>query len=562
MSTSTLDKYLASCEPNYSEQHHMLGGPLHSPGYHTTLPDGIWAHDTRGALDYALALFASHDPAYVRRGQDVVDAILDQQDTDPTSRTYGIWSWYLEEPLDKMSPPDWNWADFCGARLADILMAYSPLLPDGQIQRIRTALGHAGWSIFRRNVNCDYTNIAIMGAAVTLAAGEILGESRLLDYGRLRLQRQLEHVRYHGGFTEYNSPTYSVVAVEELERIHRLVKDPEARATAKLLHEQAWKVIAEHFHPGTNQWAGPCSRAYSDWLSPQTLAFLSARVGAQLPSRDRDAQAEILSAASAGDIVMCPEDLRPLFSSWTGPDRVVRSRFVRREPDGNSTYGTTWMSADACLGSVTADILWTQRRALLGYWRTGEDPAVCLRMRFLHDGKDFSSAFVRNAQDGPRVLSLTGFILGNGDFHPSLDRPKDDTFRASDFRLRYELLGKGAKVRQIEDRRFEMAAGGIRAVVHGGDGWFNGKPVQWETSATDDGVRVDAICYAGPESSFRFASLERSVVASAVEILKSGEVPTAERPSLTTENAHATTTWDAATSLTITGPATPNGGKG
>jgi hypothetical protein len=83
-------------------------------------------------------------------------------------------------------------------------------------------------------VGADYTNIAIMGGGVCAAAGEMLGEAGLLDYGRRRLQRMVEHTAYHGGFNEYNSPTYTMVALWETERTLHLVRDPAVREAASL----------------------------------------------------------------------------------------------------------------------------------------------------------------------------------------------------------------------------------------------------------------------------------------------------------------------------------------
>ena len=159
-----IEEYLSDCDARYSEERRMLGTRWEGPGYHTRVPNGTWAHPTRESLDYALGLLVSGDPARTERAASVIDGVLSLQDTAPTSKTYGIWPWLLEEPLSEMDPPDWNWADFCGARLAQMLRGYAERLPEDLIRRMRAGLGHAAWSIFRRNVGPGYTNIAIMGA--------------------------------------------------------------------------------------------------------------------------------------------------------------------------------------------------------------------------------------------------------------------------------------------------------------------------------------------------------------------------------------------------------------
>jgi hypothetical protein len=81
----------------------------------------------------------------------------------------------------------------------------------------------------------------------------------------------------------------------------------------------------------------------------------------------------------------------------------------------------------------TGDLVHTTRESLihaLAYWKTEDDPAVVLRLRFLHDGRDFASMGIRSIQDGPRVLSKFYPIENAGNWHPSLDRPENGLFHA------------------------------------------------------------------------------------------------------------------------------------
>ena len=102
----------------------MLRCPLHSPGYHTTLTGGM-THPTRESLTYAAALLDTGEEELRQRAQGILRRILALQDQDPSSKTYGIWSWFAEEPLTQMSPPDWNWADFCGTQLLEVALNHS-----------------------------------------------------------------------------------------------------------------------------------------------------------------------------------------------------------------------------------------------------------------------------------------------------------------------------------------------------------------------------------------------------------------------------------------------------
>lgn len=522
-----LDAWLAECDKSYSHERAMLGVEFRSPGYHTTVPDGAWVHPTRQSLDYAAALLARNAAGDADRAAAVVRKVLSLQDTDPGSRTYGIWPWLAEEPLEKMSPPDWNWADFCGARIAMMLHDDAGKLPEGLVKEMRAGLGHAAKAIVRRNVGPDYTNIAIMGGGVCAAAGEILEDKALLEYGRARLQRVVEYAARNGGFQEYNSPTYTMVALFEAERTLHLVRDEATRRAAESLRQTAWQVIAGSFHPGTQQWAGPHARSYSDYLFPSVAAYLTDQTGAEVrahPSTgdSRRRLQEVLPH------LPCPEALRERFRALPADPLEIRRTFLRRESEADSLIGTTWLAADACLGTINRGTFWTQQRPLIAYWKTGDDPAVVLRLRFLHDGRDFASMGVRIGQRGPRALATAFALAGQGDWHPGLDRPKDGTFHADDFRWRFELRGKGVGVETLADGRFALKAGERRMVVHALPGRFAGEDVVWETGRDADAAFVDAVCYRGPRKSFDFRKPPQTLLAAGVELLRTGE-PAAER---------------------------------
>jgi hypothetical protein len=517
MSNMNIATYLQSQEPNYNADLHMLGQTWNGPGYHTRIPNGTWVHPTRTALDYALALLFSGEITHHARAADVIAKTLTLQDVDPTNATYGIWPWLLEESLDEMAPPDWNWADFCGMRLALILADHADRLPTTLVQSIRTSLGHAGWSIFRRNVRPNYTNIAIMGAGVTLAVGELLDEPRLADYGRRRLRRVVEHTEHHGGFNEYNSPTYTVVVLHECENILHLVKDTQARADAETLRVFAWETIAEHFHPTTQQWSGPNSRAYTDRVPASLCSYLSAQTGVEIhPHPDAPERG---SEVALPYHLPCPPHLTERFRTLPQPEMILERRFIAGADEDSTVRGVTWLGVDACLGSVNHDCFWTQRRPLLGYWRTDEDPAVVFRLRFLKDGQDFSSVYVRNVQHGRRILSAVNLLTDRGDFHISLDRPADGRFSGSDLRLRYELTGRGVSARQISDGVYELAAGNHHAVIHTAPGQFGERAVTWQLGEDEGRVFLDAVCYTGPAMTFDPAQIGPVLLAAGTELL-------------------------------------------
>ena len=100
-----LERALASWHGQYNPAEQMARRPFSSPGYHTKLTGGF-VHPTRDSLNYALGLLDTGKPEHLERATAIVRRVVSLQDNDPARRTYGIWSWFMEEPLDKMRQPD------------------------------------------------------------------------------------------------------------------------------------------------------------------------------------------------------------------------------------------------------------------------------------------------------------------------------------------------------------------------------------------------------------------------------------------------------------------------
>lgn len=549
---SELAAYLDECGRRYSEEHAMLGQNFHSPGYHTTIPSGTWAHPVVPSLDYALGLLNRDSSGDRDRAIQVLRKVIGLQDIDPASPTYGIWPWLLEEPLAKMSPPDWNWADFCGARLAVILHDHAAALPEDVKQSVRASLGHAAQAIKKRNVGPGYTNIAIMGGGVCAAAGELLANPTLLEYGRQRLEQIVAHTAHHGSFNEYNSPTYTMVALWESERTLHLVQDPATRMAAESLRRTAWQMIAESYHPGTHQWAGPHARSYSDHLFGKVTAYLAKQTESAIPLHP-SSDASRLNDLPVAWHLPCPEDLKARFRALPSDPYEVRRTFLRGATPAGATTGTTWLTADACLGSVNRGTFWTQCRPLIGYWKTESDPAVVLRLRFLHDGRDFASMGVNTAQSGAKCLALVYPLRNQGDWHPGLDRPKDGVFQATDFRLRIELAGKGVTVEELGPASWALRAGRHRAVVHTLPGRFASHEIVWKPGTEAGRAFVDAVCYQGDLCHFSFRPLPEVVLGVGIELLPVGE-SSSSSPRLTQATSRIEGTWDIASGLNVAAP--------
>ena len=516
-------KALSEQDERYDPVERMVRRLFSSPGYHTTLKGG-YVHPTRDSLNYAVALLDSGRPERLERAEQILRRVIALQDQDPNSRTYGIWSWFAEEPLDQMSPPDWNWADFCGTQLLQVAIDHMDRLPSDLQRQVTESILHAGRAIKRRNVGPGYTNIAVMGAYVTLVAGELFNNAELADYGKARLKRFYDHTFIHGSFSEYNSPTYSVVAIKELSRMLRHVKDPESQNLLRELNRFAWSHIARHFHPPSRQWAGPHSRCYTTLLQDSTLAFIQRASDGKLNFLPESKTFESLDAHRLG--ARCPEELLHYFTELPAPRSEIET-FTRNAGDAHDIIGMTYLHPGFTLGSVNIGDFWNQRRPLLAYWKK-KTGVVAMRLRCLHDDYDYSSASLFTVQDEGNILGAAVFATDRGDTHISLDRLKNATIKAKDLRLRLQLEGAIENVIitpgpskqnvKFEQGSFHIYDNPVHVTFDVPWAKFSDSPIVTETTHSGDTLSIDIILHRGTNKSINFSKINQAAILFALSV--------------------------------------------
>lgn len=494
---ASLESALSGLDGRYDETAHLLSDKVYDIRYHTRLPSGTRIHPTRESAEYAWALLESGVPWRVERAQSILRQLLALQDTDEKSATYGIWSWFFEEPLAQMSPPDWNWADFIGTQTVQILWRCEEALPNGDVEGLKAALRHAAESIIRRNVTLRYTNIAIMGTYVTIMAGEILQDAAISAYGKNRLSKFAQFTEEWGGFPEYNSPNYSIVALLELTRMLRDFPHEDDQAIVKRLHDRVWRDIALHWHAFSGQWSGPHSRAYQTILSPEIKGFLQKGLNLWPEENVASSLSEILLP------IQCPAESVPYFLGTLEPRRTVRQRIADGDP---VLEGVSYLEGRFALSSAERGTFWNQARAVTVYSRNAGGPAA-LHVQVLRDGYDYSSANILSRQKEAYCLGVICFANDGGNVHCSLDRIQNHQVEASDWRLRfqgYSVLQIAAPPREFSTQDVVNIDLSEDAVVSVRVPWlrFGDFTPRWELSSEKEAL--DLILYQGPPRIFSF----------------------------------------------------------
>ena len=504
-------KALLKTEKNFDDKFNMITSNVGEHAYHTKLAEKK-VHSTRDSLSYAVALLYAEEEKCTKRAVKIIEKILTLQDTDSASETFGLWPYFAEEPLCEMDAPDWNWADFLGKLLVEILYIHKDKLPQGLIEPIENACRYACESVIRRKLGIQYTNIAFMEALVTVSTGELLGEVKFFDYGCRRLEEFLEFYNYHGGVFEYNSPTYTFLVVDDVETFLRLVKNKKARKNAEKINDLCWKMIAEHFRSDMLRLAGPCSRAYSDTLPEYVLNDI-----------EKACEGEVSFGRQYNDTTIwtkayCPPKYRKYFKAGNIPKSSEKLiiRGFNYPFFAFAQTATTYHEKAFTIGSFNREELWNQRRPLLAYIK-GEDSIYCLRARCLHDGYDFSSAVLHCVQEKSSLLGIVNFSCDRGDTHIGLDSAKDAEYKTLE--VAFEIAGDTEKIKyKCNGNNAYIKIGATEVKINIPAVKFGGRKITYKIEKKEDKLILSALLYSGEKKKIKLKDLDAAYLCFAMSV--------------------------------------------
>jgi len=457
------------------------------------------------------------------------------QEKDPSMPYYGIWPYYPEDPLKgKKSPVDYNWADFIAVPLIDVIGNYSNYIDKKMSAQIKDALILAARAIVKRNVQPDYTNICIMGTYVCYIVGDIYNLPDITNYAQNRLTHFYNYTIKNKGFTEYNSPTYTLVAMNELLRMKQSIVNPSDKKMIDALYAMNWDMIARHFHSLSGQWCGPNLRSYNSLATPEFYRLLyNASDGIiNLPG-------DYLRIPNMISPHKIPEKILPLFTHQILPRLEIDTFLIanpEKKEDFESKTGIKTIESKAIVGklyaqpkyalaSVNHGYMWNQTRPLIAHWGTPSKPSY-LQVRFLHNLYDFSAVNITCAQDSNTVLAIFNVATDGGDTHPSIDPIKQATIQATDLRLRIEFGGdlSGTEL-TLPDEKNEIAyikTNGLNFLVKIPYANWTGLKGYWTSGSDKNKKWIDYVIYSGENRTFNLSEMREAVLGLYLSILTSG----------------------------------------
>jgi hypothetical protein len=495
---------LKEMHEKYDPEAKMITSIIHGYNYHTDASSGKF-HQVRSSFSYAVLLLDYGDKQYTQRAFDVIAKTLSLQDQDNKSKSCGVWPYYQEEPLaTKKSPIDFNWADFNAVSLLDVWMGHQDEIPADLKPKIKQALILAARSIQKRNMGPGYTNIAIMGTYVTYMVSHLFDLPEMKDYATMRLKRFYEYTLDKGGFTEYNSPTYTIVALDELFRMKLHIVEPLAKQQIDALYSIGWEIIARHYHKPSGQWAGPHSRSYSTLVNPTFYAILKEGSNGQIDLGIEQKRSDVKVKHQI------PAHLMHYFLSPEYP-RTEVDVFEKEKPQ---ITGTCYLTKEFALSTANRSSLWNQRRPFLLYWGEVKSPKY-LQVRLLHDNYDFSAATFYGQQKDNQVLAAINFISNGGDKHITIDRLKEGKFKAKDLRLRFEFGNvkspEALAIPTATTDPFMIKLDQLTLNFQLYSAEFDGGKGRWEKGGDGKNSWIDYVFYSGTEKEIDLTKMSQAV---------------------------------------------------
>ncbi|PIY49437.1 MAG: hypothetical protein COZ05_00445 [Armatimonadetes bacterium CG_4_10_14_3_um_filter_59_10] len=212
--------------------------------------------DVRSSAEFAVALaMTRHDDLAWK----ALGAVLDHQDINPRSFTYGNFFWHSHWK----TAWDPNAVSFIAPCLCYVLRHRGDSMPDALKSGLREGLSLAIEGLNAHRATWEYTNIALLNMASKLLIGDVLDDPRARDLSYWDWEEWRNHSARLGAITEYNSVCYTYVQIHALAMM--LTCNSASEQLLREVREAMRHLITAavfDYHPAIGRITGPQSRAY------------------------------------------------------------------------------------------------------------------------------------------------------------------------------------------------------------------------------------------------------------------------------------------------------------
>lgn len=323
-----------ACLPRLDPETGMIPAPelAHPAGPHS-LSRG---YDVRSTGESIVPLAMA---GYLDQAWQALSGVLDYQDTNPESMTYGNFFWYTG--WDRVLDP--NAISFLVPHLCYVLKHRGEQMPEDLRERLRNALALAVNGLNAQRITWGYTNIALLSMAAKLMISDVLDDTRAYRIACWDWEEWRNHTGRLTAITEYNSLTYTWVQIHALAMILSCPVDEVLRQEVQAVMQHLITSVVVDYHPGVGRITGPQSRAYLNDRRYRGRSHMDAVLHYVLGTPLEEPSVWL-------GVPIGPEDILPAGRNLSLP-RITRA----------ATHGfsrTNYLAPDFALGAASGPAAW------------------------------------------------------------------------------------------------------------------------------------------------------------------------------------------------------------
>lgn len=290
-------------------------------------------------------------------GNRILARLMEMQDVSSPDQSGHRGNFPMDE--DDGGPTDLNALSFCGPHIAYVALEHEARVPAELLRRLRGRTlpeclrGYDGHYLVKSGEQLNgwptprwwQCNIWSLNIAGRLMAARALGDEGHKEKARRQMADYRRFVEAYG-IAEFNSPTYLTVQLEGLHWAWRYAPDDAFREDARLLLDETYLDMAEHYHAASGVLGGTWSRHYErDFRGRGSYACF---VGAAFEGREPS----LLERLGLEDY-RCPEGVRQIALA-----REPYSVWRRSVADARRTMHQT---PEYSLATQSGEYVWKQQ---------------------------------------------------------------------------------------------------------------------------------------------------------------------------------------------------------